>query len=105
MNEHQVRNEINYNTTQLDKRVGRELGFHSRKAHRKMRGIALAQGPQNPYKTSGRRQMRALLESLRTFRPSPTHPRGNRATRRGTVFNKGRQGFGVEEIYMPPKKW
>lgn len=86
MNEHQVRNEINYNTTQLDKRVGRELGFHSRKAHRKMRGIALAQGPQNPYKTHGRREMRSLLESLRTFRPSLTHPSGNRETRRKAIF-------------------
>lgn len=104
MNEHQRTNQINYNTTQLDKRVGRGLGFHSRKAHRKMRGIALAQGPQNPYKTSGRRQMRSLLNGLRTFRPSPTHPMGNRATRRGAMFNKGRQEFGVEEIYTPPKR-
>jgi len=82
ISEHQMRNEINYNTVRIDRRLAREDGFHSRKAHRKMRGEALAKGPQNPYKTSGRREMRALLEGLRSVEPSPVHPRENREARR-----------------------
>lgn len=83
MNEHQRINQTNYNTVQGDLYIARSLGMNSWKSYRKMRSAALAKGPQNPYKTSGRREMRSLLESLRTFEPSPVRPNGNRETRRG----------------------
>lgn len=83
MNEHQVRNEINYNTVRIDRAMARNLGLLSWKERRRRSAQGAGVGARNPYKTSGRRQMRSLLEGLRTFQPSPTHPRGNRETRRG----------------------
>lgn len=104
MNEHQMRNETNYNTVRIDRYIARSFGLLSWKERHRKSAQGAAVGPRNPYKTHGRREMRALLLSLRTFEPSPTHPHGNRAVRRGAMF-KGRQGFGVEEICRPPKKW
>lgn len=78
MNEHQRTNQTNYNTVQIDRRLAREAGLYSRKWFRGLRDG----GARNPYKTHGRREMRSLLEGLRTFAPSQTHPRGNREARR-----------------------
>lgn len=83
MNEHQRQNETNYNTVRIDRTIARSFGLLSWKERRRKSAQGAAVGPRNPYKTSGRRQMRSLLESLRTFEPSPTHPHGNRAVRRG----------------------
>ena len=84
MNEHQMRNEINYNTVQIDRYIARSFGLPSWKKLRRVGALESTNGagPQNPYKTSRRREMRGLLEGLRTFEPSLTHPRGNREARR-----------------------
>lgn len=106
MSEHQSINQTNYNTVRIDRYIARSFGLPSWKKLRRVSALESTNGTgaRNPYKTSGRREMRALLESFRTFEPSPTHPNGNRAVRRGGMF-KGRQGFGVEEICRPPKRW
>jgi len=83
MNEHQMRNEINYNTVMSDRCLARVLGLLSWKERRWKSARGAGVGARNPLKTSGRREMRTLLESLRKFTVSPTHPHGNRATRRG----------------------
>ena len=82
MNEHQRINQTNYNTVRIDRKLNRDLGFRGPRWRRRARGRSVGEGPRNPYKTSGRREMRALLLSLRTFELSSTHPRGNREARR-----------------------
>ena len=69
--EHQRINRTNQLTFDLDKQTARELGKKSWKFWRKESAITLSETgkPNHPHKTSGRREMRALMESLEKIQP------------------------------------
>ena len=69
--EHQRINRTNQLTFDLDKQTARELGKKSWKFWRKESAITLSETgkPNHPHKTSGRREMRALMEALEKIQP------------------------------------